>query len=138
MYVPEKQYNPNASDMNDILERQRHEEEMEIAFIRMEKAKKRKQKAFWCSATGFIVGVLYIVYIALGIEAIDNFLGKLSGESGIIRFILDFLPPIILTGIISYIIARKEKGAVVYVFSAISVFLVVLLVFLVYTSLMMM
>ena len=138
MYVPEKQYNPNASDMNDILERQRHEEEMEIAFIRMEKAKRRKQKAFWCSATGFIVGVLYIVYIALGIEAIDNFLGKLSGESGIIRFILDFLPPIILTGIISYIIARKEKGAVVYVFSAISVFLVVLLVFLVYTSLMMM
>lgn len=138
MYVPEKQYNPNASDMNDILERQRHEEEMEKAFIRMEKAKKRKQKAFWCSATGFIVGVLYIVYIALGIEAIDNFLGKLSGGNGIIRFILDFLPPVILTGIISYIIARKEKGTVVYVFSAISVFLVVLLVFLVYTSLMMM
>ena len=138
MYVPEKQYNPNASDMNDILERQRHEEEMEKAFIRMEKAKKRKQKAFWCSATGFIVGVLYIVYIALGIEAIDSFLGKLSGGNGIIRFILDFLPPVILTGIISYIIARKEKGTVVYVFSAISVFLVVLLVFLVYTSLMMM
>ncbi len=138
MYVPEKQYNPNASEMNDILERQRHEEEMEKAFIRMEKAKIRKQKAFWCSATGFIVGVLYIVYVALGIESIDNLLGKLSGGNGLVRFILDFLPPVLLTGIISYIIARKEKGAIVYMFSAISVFLVVLLVFLVYTSLMMM
>ncbi len=138
MYVPDKQYNPNASELNDISERQKHEEEMEKAFERMERAKARKRKTLLCGLTGFLVGVLYIVYVAMGIEAADAFLGKLSGGNGIIRFILDFLPPILLTGIISYFIARKEKGTVVYIFSSISVFAVVLLVFLVYVSLMMM
>ena len=137
MYVPDKQYNPNASEINDMAERQRHEEEMEKALARMEKARRRKEKSLMCALSGFAVGVIYIIYIALGIEWIDALLYKLSGGNGIIRFILDFLPPVVISGIAGYIIGRKEKGVIVYIFSAISVFFVVLLVFLVYVSLMM-
>ncbi len=137
MYIPEKKYNPNAVEEREILERQKHDEEMEKVFERMETAARRKKKSFFCALAGFLVGVLYIVYVALGIEWIDTLLFKLSGGNGIIRFILDFLPPILITGIIAYFIARKEKGVVTYIFSAISVFMVVLLVFLVYVSLMM-
>lgn len=136
MYIPHKQYEPNASEMNDLLERKKHEEEMEEAFKRMENAKRRKKKTFLCAATGAIIGILYIVYIALGIQWIDDLISALAGTNAIARFILDFLPPILITGIIAYFIARKEKGTVTYVFSAISVFMVVLLVFLVYVSLM--
>ncbi|MDO5478124.1 MAG: hypothetical protein Q4G23_03065 [Clostridia bacterium] len=137
MYIPQKQYEPNASEINDLLERKKHEEEMEKALERLETVKRRKKKTFLCSLTGAVVGILYIVYIALGIEWIDRLLAELSGGNAIVRFILDFLPPLIITGIFAYFIARKEKGIITYIFSAISVFMVVLLVFLVYVSLMM-
>ena len=138
MYIPDKQYTPNASDLNDLEEVKLREEEMEKAFLRMEKSKRRKKKTFQCALSGFAVGVLYIIYATMGIEWIDALLFRLSGGNSIARMALDFLPPVILTGIISYFIARKEKGTAVYVFSAISVFFVVLLIFLVYVSLMMM
>lgn len=137
MYIPQKQYEPNASEINDLLERKKHEEEMEKALERLETEKRRKKKTFLCSLTGAVVGILYIVYIALGIEWIDRLFAELSGGNAIVRFILDFLPPLIITGIFAYFIARKEKGVITYIFSAISVFMVVLLVFLVYVSLMM-
>ncbi len=137
MYVPEKQYTPNASELNEIEEEKLREEEMEKAFLRMENLKRRKKKTLLCAASGFVIGVLYIIYAAMGIEWIDSLLYRLSGGNSIARMALDFLPPVVLTGIIAYFIARKEKGAIVYIFSAISVFLVVLLVFLVYVSLMM-
>ncbi|MBQ2941390.1 MAG: hypothetical protein IJD97_04065 [Clostridia bacterium] len=137
MYIPQKQYEPNASEINDLLERKKHEEEMEKALERLETAKRRKKKTFLCSLTGAVVGILYIIYIALGIEWIDRLLASLSGGNAIVRFILDFLPPLIITGISAYFIARKERGVITYIFSAVSVFMVVLLVFLVYVSLMM-
>lgn len=137
MYTPDKQYNLNQSEENDLLDRRKHEDEMEKVLLRMENAKRRKKITLYCGLSGFIVGVLYILYIALGIEWIDELLFKISGGNGIIRFILDFLPPILISGLVAYFIARKEKGTIVYIFSAISVFFVVLLVFLVYVSLMM-
>ena len=45
MYVPDKQYNPNASEINDMTERQKHEEEMEQVLVRMENASRRKKKS---------------------------------------------------------------------------------------------
>ena len=137
MYTPDKQYNLNQSEENDLLDRRKHEDEMEKVLLRMENAKRRKKITLYCGLSGFIVGVLYILYIALGIEWIDELLLKISGGNGIIRFILDFLPPILISGLVAYFLARKEKGTIVYIFSAISVFFVVLLVFLVYVSLMM-
>lgn len=137
MYTPDKQYNLNQSEENDLLDRRKHEDEMEKVLLRMENAKRRKKITLYCGLSGFIVGVLYILYIALGIEWIDELLFKISGGNGIIRFILDFLPPILISGLVAYFLARKEKGTIVYIFSAISVFFVVLLVFLVYVSLMM-
>ena len=137
MYIPQKQYEPNASEINDLLERKKHEEEMEKAFERIENTKRRRKKSLLCGVAGAVVGIIYIIYVALGIEWIDAWLTSISGGSGIIRFILDFLPPILVTGLIAYFIARKEKGVIVYITSAISVFMVVLLVFLVYVSLMM-
>ena len=137
MYIPQKQYEPNASEINDLLERKKHEEEMEKAFERIENTKRRRKKSLLCGVAGAVVGIIYIIYVALGIEWIDAWLTSISGGNGVIRFILDFLPPILITGIAAYFIARKEKGVVVYITSAISVFMVVLLVFLVYVSLMM-
>lgn len=137
MYTPDKQYNLNQSEENDLLDRRKHEDEMEKVLLRMENAKRRKKITLYCGLSGFIVGVLYILYIALGIEWIDELLFKISGGNGIIRFILDFLPPILISGLVACFLARKEKGTIVYIFSAISVFFVVLLVFLVYVSLMM-
>ena len=137
MYIPQKQYEPNASEINDLLERKKHEEEMEKAFERIENTKRRRKKSLLCGVAGAVVGIIYIIYVALGIEWIDAWLTSISGGNGIIRFILDFLPPILVTGLIAYFIARKEKGVIVYITSAISVFMVVLLVFLVYVSLMM-
>ena len=137
MYTPDKQYNLNQSEENDLLDRRKHEDEMEKVLLRMENAKRRKKITLYCGLSGFIVGVLYILYIAIGIEWIDELLFKISGGNGIIRFILDFLPPILISGLVAYFLARKEKGTIVYIFSAISVFFVVLLVFLVYVSLMM-
>lgn len=136
MQIPEKQYEPNASELDDLLEREKREKEMEKALERLEKTERKRKKTLLCGATGGLVGILYIIYVALGIEWIDAFIAKLSGGNGILRFVLDFLPPILVTGLISYFIARKEKGVAIYIASAISVFLVVLLVFLVYISLM--
>ena len=137
MYTPDKQYNLNQSEENDLLDRRKHEDEMEKVLLRMENAKRRKKITLYSGLSGFKGGVLYILYIALGIEWIDELLFKISGGNGIIRFILDFLPPILISGLVAYFLARKEKGTIVYIFSAISVFFVVLLVFLVYVSLMM-
>ena len=136
MKIPEKQYEPNASEIDDLLEREKREKEMEKAYERLEKAERKRKKTLLCGATGAVIGILYIIYVALGIEWIDTFITKLSGGNGILRFVLDFLPPILITGVISYFIARKEKGVAIYIAGAISVFLVVLLVFLVYISLM--
>ena len=52
MYIPDKQYTPNASDLNELEEEKLREEEMEKAFLRMEKSKRRplrRKKAVRCA-----------------------------------------------------------------------------------------
>ena len=49
MYIPQKQYEPNASEINDLLERKKHEEEMEKALERLETAKRRKKILFYAA-----------------------------------------------------------------------------------------
>lgn len=138
MYNSEKEYNPSVLEELEKAERAEHEEEMKKAYIRLENTKRRRKKTLFCALAGVIVGILYVIYVAMGLEWADRFLSSISRGNGIVRFILDFAPPAIVSGIAAWFIAKGEKGIFSYILTSVFAFMIVTLVFLVYLSLMMM
>ncbi len=138
MYNTNKEYNPTAFEEMEKEERARHEEEMKKAQERIENGKRRKRKTLLCASVGVLVGIIYIIYVALGVEWVDALFERISkGRSGI-RFMLDFAPPVLVSGVLGYFAARGEKGIFSYILTAVFSFMVVTLLFLVYLGFMMM
>ncbi len=136
MYNTDKEYNPTAFEEMEQEERAKHEEEMKKAYIRLENTKQRRKKTLFCTLAGVIVGIIYIIYVAMGIEWVDALFERISGGNTIIRFILDFAPPTVVSGIIGYFIARGKKGVFSYVLTSVFSFMIVTLVFLLYLFMM--
>ncbi len=136
MYNTDKEYNLTAFEEMDKAEREERIKEMAKAEERLENARRRKKTTLFCSIAGFAVGVLYIIYVALGVEWVAELFNNIANGNSTILFLLDFLPPLLVSGILSYFIARKEKGAFSYILTSMFVTMIVILVFFVYLSLM--
>lgn len=136
-----KVYKPSASDKADEIERKAHEEEMHRAMKRLLERKERKKKAFLCAAAGFILGVLYVIFISNGekiilsggISLYEAYIG-LAGGNGALTLALDFLPPYLLSLVASLVISKGQKGKLYYIITGALTLTIVITIFLLYMS----
>ena len=142
MEIKGKDYNPDAFDEIDLRDRKRHEEEMAEAFLRLENRKRKNKKTLISALAGVGVGILYILWIAFGpsimvggVSLYERYI-SLSFGSPLFSMVLDFAPPIVLSGVLGFLAGKGEKGRVVFIFNSIVITTLITLIFMLYISLM--
>ncbi len=142
MYNSQRQYDQTELEKAEAAERLAHEEEMHRAQERLEKRAVRRKKSFVSAAIGVFFGLIYILWVAfapeirLGSQSLYGAYISLAGDSMALCALLDFAPPIVLSGVAAFFAARGEKGRAYFVLTSISALLVVVMVFLLYMSMM--
>lgn len=142
MKQPNKRYLPTRADEDEAAERQAHEEEMHRAEERLEKRRLRTKRTILCAAVGALVGLLDILWISYGASirlpdgrSLYEAYMTLSDGSSLSYFLLDFLPPVLLSALGALFVQRGERGRVYFILTALLALFIVLAVFMCYMAL---
>lgn len=131
------EYKKNPVEEIDEEERKRREVEMEEAMRRLEVVHKRRKITYVSALIGLMVGLLYVFWLIFamttpsgGVTVYERYLSLLPLPA----LLMDFVPPVALDIILTCIFSRGVSKKPYYCVTALMVTVIVITIFMVYTS----
>ncbi|MDP4133659.1 MAG: hypothetical protein Q8882_06575 [Bacillota bacterium] len=133
-----KKYSKNVVEEKEEAEKKFQEEETKRAIGRLEAQKKKQKAAFLCALIGFLLGIIYIIWIsnsqnyalASGKTLYEAYLSYLPFPA----YVMDFVPPIAIGTVFALIASKKQKGKIYFVLTTLFTMTIIIGFFMLFIS----